>query len=95
MEINFIDETNQVPTKDQKDIDSLLQFAADFLELPENTEMSVTFMDNASIQIINRTYRDKDVPTDVISFAFEEEGEDELPVFFSEDFEMAIDLPKT
>lgn len=95
MEINFIDETNQVPTKDQKDIDSLLQFAADFLALPENTEMSVTFMDDANIQVINRTYRDKDAPTDVISFAFEEEGEDELPVFFSEDFEMAMDLPKT
>ena len=72
MEINFIDETNQVPPAQQKEVDSLLQFAADFLNLPEETEMSVTFMNNDAIQEINRVYRQKDVPTDVISFAFEE-----------------------
>ena len=82
MEINFIDETNQVPPAQQKEVDSLLQFAADFLNLPEETEMSVTFMNNDAIQEINRVYRQKDVPTDVISFAFEETGEE-----FEEDAE--------
>ena len=30
--------------------------------------------------MINRDYRGKDMPTDVISFALEDEGEDELPI---------------
>lgn len=77
-----MDETNQVSEEKMKEIDDLLQFAASYLELPEETEMSVTFMDNAAIQVINRDYRGKDAPTDVISFALEEEGEDEIPVIF-------------
>ncbi|MGI6154999.1 MAG: rRNA maturation RNase YbeY [Enterococcus lemanii] len=88
MEINFFDETNEVSTQDQEKIESLLQFAANYLKLSDDAEMSVTFMDNAAIQVINRQYRDKDMPTDVISFAFEEESEEERPIIFSEDFEM-------
>ncbi|MEO1781694.1 rRNA maturation RNase YbeY [Enterococcus diestrammenae] len=85
MEITFIDETNSVPEDKIHEIDDLLQFAADHLKLPENAEMSVTFMDNAAIQEINRDYRGKDAPTDVISFALEEEGEGEIPVIFDEE----------
>lgn len=85
MEITFMDQTNSVSEKKISEIDDLLQFAADYLELPEDTEMSVTFMDNAAIQVINRDYRGKDAPTDVISFALEEEGEDEIPVIFDEE----------
>ena len=82
MDVTFIDETNQVSEDKIKEINDLLQFAADYLKLPEDTEMSVTFMDNAAIQVINRDYRGKDAPTDVISFALEEESEDEIPVVF-------------
>jgi probable rRNA maturation factor len=85
MDITFMDETNQVSETKIKEIDDLLQFAAGYLKLPEETEMSVTFMDNAAIQVINRDYRGKDAPTDVISFALEEEGEDEIPVIFEDD----------
>jgi probable rRNA maturation factor len=95
MEITFIDETNAVSNDKVADIESLLQFAADYLKLPEETEMSVTFMDNAAIQVINRTYRDKDAPTDVISFAMEEEGEDELPIIFDEEDGFELDMPRT
>ena len=35
----------------------------------------MTFVDNERIREINRDYRDKDQPTDVISFAMEEMGE--------------------
>lgn len=80
MDITFIDETEKVPTEEIKEIENLLQFAAGFLEIAEDTEMSVTFTDNAGIQVINRDYRGKDMPTDVISFALEDEGEDELPI---------------
>lgn len=87
MDITFIDETTKISNENLKEVEELLQFAAGFLKISEDTEMSVTFMDNASIQIINRDYRGKDVPTDVISFALEEEGEDELPIIFEDDEE--------
>ncbi|MDN6186661.1 MAG: rRNA maturation RNAse YbeY, partial [Tetragenococcus halophilus] len=57
MEITFIDETKKVSKNEREDIDSLLQYAADYLKLPENSEMSITFMDNERIQVINRDYR--------------------------------------
>ncbi len=93
MEITFIDETNSVSQDKITDIDSLLQFSANYLKLSADTEMSVTFMDNAAIQEINRTYRGKDTPTDVISFAMEDEGEDEVPIIFEEELE--FDMPRT
>jgi probable rRNA maturation factor len=88
MDITFIDETTKLSADNLNEVENLLQFAADFLKISEDTELSVTFMDNAGIQVINRDYRGKDVPTDVISFALEEEGEDELPIIFEEDEEM-------
>ncbi|MGX7148672.1 rRNA maturation RNase YbeY [Enterococcus ureasiticus] len=84
MDISFIDETSNLSKENLEEVESLLQFAADFLKISEDTEMSVSFMDNAGIQVINRDYRGKDVPTDVISFALEEEGEDELPIIFED-----------
>lgn len=82
MDITFIDETEKVSAENIQEVEDLLQFAAGFLEISEDTEMSVTFTDNAGIQVINRDYRGKDMPTDVISFALEEEGEDEMPIIF-------------
>ncbi len=39
-------------------------------------EISVTFVDNAGIREINKTYRDIDKETDVLSFPMTDEGED-------------------
>lgn len=91
MEITFLDETNSVGETKIKEIEGLLQFAAGHLDLPEDTEMSVTFMDNAAIQEINREYRGKDMPTDVISFAVEEGTDEELSIIFDEALE---ELPR-
>ncbi|MBU5365010.1 rRNA maturation RNase YbeY [Enterococcus devriesei] len=88
MDITFIDETEELSEDKIKEIDGVLQFAADYLKLPKDTEMSVTFMDNAAIRVINRDYREKDAATDVISFALEEEGEDEVPIIMDELDEM-------
>ncbi|MEG0628765.1 MAG: rRNA maturation RNase YbeY [Enterococcus sp.] len=84
MDITFIDETEELSEDKIKEIDGVLQFAADYLKLPKDIEMSVTFMDNAAIRVINRDYRGKDAATDVISFALEEEGEDEVPIIMDE-----------
>ena len=43
-----------------------------------NTEVSVTFCDNAHIKSLNQKFREKNAPTDVLSFPMYDEGE--LPV---------------
>lgn len=85
MDISFIDETNNLSQDNLEEVENLLQFAASHLKISDDTEMSVTFMDNSGIQVINKEYRGKDVPTDVISFALEEEGEDEVPIIFEDE----------
>ena len=80
MDITFIDETNTVSETKIKEIEELLQFAAKNFLYQMRRKCRSLFMDNPSIQEINRTYRGKDAPTDVISFALEDEGEDEIPV---------------
>lgn len=94
MEIAFIDEQHLVTPEKIQDIDDLLQYAGNYIELPSDTEMSVTFMNNAEIQAINREYRKKDMPTDVISFAIEEQGEDELAIVFDEEEFGEMQLPR-
>ncbi|MEG0442563.1 MAG: rRNA maturation RNase YbeY [Carnobacterium sp.] len=78
MEIDLFDETDKVTKEQQELVHSLLEFAGKHIHLAENTEMSVLFVDNQRIQEINREYRFKDQPTDVISFALEDEVEDDF-----------------
>lgn len=85
MDITFIDETQKVSSDHIEEVENLLQFAAGFLNISEDTELSVTFMDNEGIRVINRDYRGKDTATDVISFAMEEEGDGEIPIIFDEE----------
>lgn len=93
MDITLIDETNSVTDSHSELVEDILQYAGTVLELPENTEMSVTFVNNQAIQEVNRDYRGKDAPTDVISFAIEELGEGEIPINF-EGMEELVDLPR-
>lgn len=76
MDLAVMDHTHQLPEKDQQLVIDLLEFAGKQLNLDEETEMSVTFVDNNEIQEINREYRHKDMPTDVISFALEDEADE-------------------
>ncbi|WP_138415730.1 rRNA maturation RNase YbeY [Aquibacillus sediminis] len=80
MQIDFQDETKQVDIKDIDMIERLLSFAGVQENVDEDAELSVTFVSNDEIQVINRDYRQIDKPTDVISFALEEKGEGELEV---------------
>lgn len=46
-------------------------------DLPEETEVDLTFVDDATIQELNETYRDITAPTDVLSFSqLENTGEE-------------------
>lgn len=78
LNIDFLDETNEISEQDQEQIEKLLNFAAGKEIVDNETEVSVTFVNNDRIQEINKEYRDKDKPTDVISFAMEELGEGEV-----------------
>ncbi len=75
--------------------EELLQFAERVLAKlgKDNWEISVLFTDDSCIQNLNKQYRDKDEPTDVLSF---EQGteyllEDGTPRFLAGD--IAISLP--
>ncbi|ASV68960.1 MULTISPECIES: rRNA maturation RNase YbeY [Cytobacillus] len=80
LHIDFIDETEGLTETQTREIENLLQFAAVKEVVEEDTEISITFVENERIQEINREYRNKDKATDVISFAMEEMGEGEIPL---------------
>lgn len=99
MMIDFIDEHNYVEEQQINEIERLLQFAADKEGIDSEAELSITFVNNEEIQEINRIYRGKDQPTDVISFAMEEMGEgeiaikgDDLPIILGD---IIISIPRT
>jgi len=80
LEIDFLDEINELEQHELDEVEKLLNYAAEAENVQAGSELSVTFVSNERIQEINREYRDKDQPTDVISFALEEMGEGELEV---------------
>jgi len=84
--IDFMDETNEITEEQVERIEKLLQHAAKEENVPDGAEVSVTFVDNEKIREINRDYRGKDQPTDVISFALEEMGEEEIEI-------VGVDVP--
>jgi probable rRNA maturation factor len=57
-------------------LDRVLQAAADYEDI-EGYQVAVTLVDDARIHELNREYRGVDRPTDVLSFALQEQGEDE------------------
>ncbi|MEI4829322.1 MULTISPECIES: rRNA maturation RNase YbeY [Bacillus] len=78
--IDFFDETEEVKEEYVDMIQQLVEKAADTESVEDGAELSITFVNNERIQEINRDYRDKDQPTDVISFAMEDMGEGEMEI---------------
>jgi len=87
LNIDYNDETGTLEVSQIDLIQRLLKFAYESQKLEGDAEVSLTFVDNDTIQEINRIYRGKDQPTDVISFALEEKGEDETEI-------IGADLPR-
>ncbi|WP_425329171.1 rRNA maturation RNase YbeY [Sutcliffiella horikoshii] len=99
IEIDMLDETTKLTDEQWEDIKNLLIFAVEKESVKAGAELSVTFVDNDRIQEINREYRDKDRPTDVISFAMEELGEGEIEIHYEEEAprmlgDIIISIPK-
>lgn len=80
LNIDFLDETNEVAEAHIALVEKLIQHAAQVEGIEADAEVSITFVTNEAIHEINREYRDKDQPTDVISFAMEELGEGEVAI---------------
>jgi probable rRNA maturation factor len=80
LSIDFIDETDRLTKEQIEQIQCILNVAANKEGVEDGSEVSVTFVSNERIREINRDYRHKDQPTDVISFALEELGEDEVEI---------------
>jgi probable rRNA maturation factor len=85
--IDSSDETNSLSDNELIQIENILAFASKKQNVEQGSEISITFVTNESIQEINREYRQKDYPTDVISFAMEELGEGEVEV-------VGVDMPR-
>lgn len=74
-------------------LENILQKAAE-MEGIEEGEVALTFVDNKRIHELNLEYRGIDRPTDVLSFAMNESGEDELEIIYEvEEDEELEDVP--
>ncbi|WP_077327043.1 rRNA maturation RNase YbeY [Virgibacillus siamensis] len=89
MHIDFHDQTNSVSSDYVDLLQRLLLFTADAEGVSPASEVSVTFVNNKEIQELNRNYRQKDQPTDVISFAMQEIGDGEMDII-SEDIPVML-----
>lgn len=91
MELEIFDHTSEkVSTAHIELIKKLLDFAGNKLKLADDTEISVTLVNNPEIRELNSQYRYVDRATDVLSFAAEESG-DETPIILEP--ELAAELP--
>lgn len=89
--IDFMDETESLDQKELDFVKKIVEHAAK-QEKVTDSEVSVTFVTNEMIRDINREYRGKDQPTDVISFAMEELGEGETAIIGSQEPRMLGDI---
>ncbi|OGX80242.1 MULTISPECIES: rRNA maturation RNase YbeY [Exiguobacterium] len=85
MQIISNDEQGLLTESQLELVESILVHAALAEQVEEPSELSVTFLTNDEIQVINQEWRGKDAPTDVISFAFDEMGEEEMDFMLDED----------
>lgn len=89
MELDISWEEKSVGEQEQKELTEL--FKAGITEAlkaaggPEDAEIGLVLVDDETIQLLNRNYRGIDRPTDVLSFALQEKGEDEPDIFFDSD----------
>lgn len=87
LDINWEEET--IPEADREKLSGLLEQGIEkAIHLSggsEEAEVSLTLVDDARIHELNRDYRGVDRPTDVLSFALQEETEDEPDILDYED----------
>ncbi|AFM01917.1 metalloprotein, YbeY/UPF0054 family [Desulfitobacterium dehalogenans ATCC 51507] len=87
LDINWEEES--IPEDDRGELIGLLEQGIEkairLSNGPEEAEVSLTLVNDARIHELNRDYRGVDRPTDVLSFALQEETEDEPDILDYED----------
>lgn len=78
MEITLINRTNTSIDAYQTLFEKIANNAEKILQLPDDYELSVTFVRSQTIHKINKEFRHIDRPTDVISFAIQDDEDDFL-----------------
>ncbi|MBQ1382282.1 MAG: rRNA maturation RNase YbeY, partial [Solobacterium sp.] len=74
MEITLINRTNTDAEAFLPLFTKIADHAETILKLADDLQISVTFVRSRTMHTINRDYRGIDRPTDVISFAVQDEG---------------------
>lgn len=78
-EIEFIDLMNNEILKDyEKSFKKILKRVKKELGIKQKLGLSITLCDNNHIQDLNKTYRNKNAATDVLSFAIEDGSSEEF-----------------
>ena len=93
MDIEIYDQTDDhaVSQSQLQLAHDILDYAAKYLELKDNTEISLTFVHNPQIRKLNAQYRGVDRATDVLSFALEDDSDDS-PILLEP--ELAAQIPE-
>jgi len=83
--LECVDEQNALEIGEEliDKLKELLKLAGE-MEGVEAGEVALSFVDDEAIHQLNKEYRGMDKPTDVLSFAMSEMGEDELEIDFGE-----------
>lgn len=94
METMIINQQNKIDfTREMQQLIKKVVNTVENLEnLPENTEVSIVIVDNSYMQELNHIYRGQNCPTDVLSFAMNELGEDEPDFDYDEGINLLGDI---
>lgn len=90
MIIDISDATNQLSSEKLALVERLLRFIAEREKVPQLAEVSVNFVDEVAIQALNFQYRNKNEPTDVISFAMQDSISEELQILGNDSFPILL-----
>ncbi|NEW05209.1 rRNA maturation RNase YbeY [Paenibacillus sp. SYP-B3998] len=83
-------EVREITTEFATKLEELLRLAGE-LEGVTAGEVALTFVDDEAIHELNKQYRGMDKPTDVLSFAMSEFGEDEIQINYEDEEEADIE----
>ncbi|MBL0388350.1 rRNA maturation RNase YbeY [Tumebacillus sp. ITR2] len=89
--VDVVDELGEEFPFNAEDLITKAILAAAAYENIEAGEVVVSLVDDEAIHELNRTYRGKDAPTDVLSFAMQEGEDDEMSIVFDEEDETEED----
>ncbi|MED4602652.1 rRNA maturation RNase YbeY [Paenibacillus validus] len=86
LRLSFSNEQDHIEISPElvRKLEELLRLAGKAEQVSDG-EVTLTFVDDAAIQALNKQYRGLDKPTDVLSFSMLEMGEDEIEIVYGDE----------